>query len=151
MLHHIRWKHFYERHSIKSESGTPAITEVFDRVPHVVRSCSSSVAMTASRKSCSDIVYTLPSWCTWGLRGNQNGIMWLWRTIRADQWENVERWKEKTEDQIINYASCHFYSCFAKNVCVFLCFFIFLSYFFCLFMQAWDNCCQYIGCIGRRT
>lgn len=51
--------------------------------------------MTASEKRCSNIVCTLPSWCTWGLHGNQNGITWLWRTIRANQWDNVERQKKK--------------------------------------------------------
>lgn len=101
---------------------------IWSRVPLVVCSCSSSVAMTASEKRCSNIVCTLPSWCTWGLYGNQNGITWLWRTIRANQWDNVERQKKQDKDQITYYASCHFYSCFAKNVSVCVCVF-----YVCLF------------------
>lgn len=126
---------------------------ILSRVPFVVCSCSSSVAMTASEKRCSNIVCTLPSWCTWGHYGNQNGITWLWRTIRANQWDNVERQKkEKHKDQITNYASCHFYSCFAKklSVCVFyVCLFSSLSY--CLCKPVMTVCCQCIGCTGGRN
>lgn len=58
------------------------------------------VAMTASAKCCSNIVCTLASECTWGLHGNQDDITWLWRTIRANQWDNVERRKKKNNIQI---------------------------------------------------
>lgn len=66
---------------------------IWSRVPLGVCSCSPSVAMTASEKRRSNIVYMLPSWCTWGLYGNQNDITWLWRTIRANQWDNDVRQK----------------------------------------------------------
>lgn len=127
---------------------------VWSRVPLVVCPCSPSVAMTASEKRRSNIVFTLPSWCTWGLYGNQNGIKWLWRTIRANQWDNGERQKKKQDkDQITNYASCHFYSCFAKNVCVCFMFACFpcLPLSNCLCKPVMTVCCRCIGCTGGKN
>lgn len=107
--------------------------------------------MTASEKRCSNIVCTLPSWCTWGLYGNQNGITWLWRTIRANQWDNVERQKNKIriKSQIMllvtfipalpKMSLCVFYVCLFSS-------FIPLSY--CLCKPVMTVCCQCIGCTG---
>lgn len=80
--------------SIKPESGTHAITKVFQ-----VEFLSSSAHLhpSVAMKRCSNIVCTLPSWCTWGLYGNQDGITWLWRTIRANQWDNAERRNNKIQ------------------------------------------------------
>lgn len=104
---------------------------VLSGVPLVVCSCSSGVA--------ANIVCTLPSWCTRALYGNQNGITWLWRTIRANQWDNVERQKNKIriKSQIMllvtfipalpKMSPCVFYVCLFSSVVL-------------LFMQACDDC-----------
>lgn len=61
--------------------------------------------------------------------------------------------KKQDTDQITNYASCHFYSCFAKNVCMCVfCVCLFSSFtMVLLFMQACNDCCQCIGCTGGKN
>lgn len=75
-----------------------------------------------------NIVCTLPSWCTWGLYGNHMAS----RDCEG-QSEPINgtmlRDEKKDTDQITNYASCHFYSYFAKNVCMcVLCLLVFFVY-----------------------
>lgn len=103
------------------------------------------VAMTACEKCCSNIVCTLLSWCARGLHGNQDGITWLWRTIRANQWDNVER-QEKQKDSDQNHKSCFLSLLFLlcqKNVCfAFAWLFFFLSvpclpWSYCLCKSGW--------------
>lgn len=110
--------------------------------------------MTASEKCCSNIVCTLLSWCARGLHGNRDGITWLWRTIRANQWDNVER-QEKQKDSDQNHKSCFlsllFLLCQKMSVCfVFGCFFSppFLVYHGLTVYASLDDCCQFIGCTG---
>lgn len=130
---------------------------ILSRVPLVVCSRSSSVAMTASEKRCSNIVCTLPSWCTWGHYGNQNGITWLWRTIRANQWDNVERQKKKNKIRIKSQITLlvTFIPALPKMslcVCV-LCSLVFprLPLSYCLCKPVMTVCCQYIGCTGGKN
>lgn len=111
--------------------------------------------MTASEKCCSNIVCTPLSWCTRGLYGNRDGITWLWRTIRANQWDNVERQKKDT-DQITNHASCHFLFLLCQKCLCVLCLLDFpptppLFTMVLLFMQVWNDCCQCMGCTGGKN
>lgn len=162
MLHCSRRKQFYEKKDKKMFNQIwirdPCNHRgIWSRVPLVVCSCSSSVAMTASEKHCSNIVCTLPSWCTWGLYGNQNGITWLWRTIRANQWDNVERQKKKKskiriKSQIMLLVT--FIPALPKmSVCVCFMFACFpsLPLSYCLCKPVMTVCCQCIGCTGGRT
>lgn len=78
-----------------------------------------------------------PSWCTWGLYGNQYGITWLWRTIRANQWDDVERQKYKIKDKITNLCLSLLFTLCQKKMYVL--FYVFMLFFLIiiLFMQAW--------------
>lgn len=62
------------------------------------------------------------------------------------QWGDVDKRQNKIRIKSQNYASCHFYSCFAKNVCVcvFLCFPP--SYRLCNSVTTVG--CRCIGCTG---
>lgn len=97
--------------------------------PLVVRSRTSGVAMTAP------VAATLsahrPADALEVSMATRNGVTWLWRTIRANQSDNAEG--QKNKDQIMTYASCHFYSCFAKKclyVCVWECVLSFVLLFY---------------------
>lgn len=63
--------------------------------------------------------------------------------------------KKQDKDQITNYASCHFSSCFAKNVsvCVFyVCLFSsFIPLSCCSCKPVMTVCCQCIGCTGGKN
>lgn len=128
-------------------------------VPLVVRSRSSGVAMTASEKTFAATL-SIRAAQLMHLRSPRQPTEWHHVTVKDNQsqsmgqcWETKK--KKQDKDQITNYASCHFYSCFAKkmsvwfffNVCLFSSFTIVF-----LFMQACDDCCcQCIGCTGGRT
>lgn len=79
---------------------------------------------------------------------------WLWRTIRANQWDNVERQKKKNNIQIKSQIKLFVTFIPAlpkkkkKKLLVFSLFSLFTMVL--LFMQACDDCCLCTGCTAGR-
>lgn len=62
--------------------------------------------------------------------------------------------QQQDKDQITNYASCHFYSCFAKKKCLcvfYVCLFPRLPLSYCLCKPVMTVGCQCIGCTGGKN
>lgn len=153
-FHHFRRKHFYENIKTNKKkkfnqiwTGTLQSPCIFSRVPLAVFIALllwqplRNVAATLSAHCSADalevsMVTRMASRDCEGQSEPINGTM-----LR-------DRRNKKTAIKITNHASCHFYSCFAKKMCV-LCLldFIFFLFFFCptcslftmvlLFMQVW--------------
>lgn len=114
------------------------------RVLLVVCSCSSSVAMTAtmSARCPADAleVTVATRMASRDCEGQSEPINW---TMLRDR-------KKQDKDQITNYASCHFYSCFAKKCVFYVCLFCWFTVVL-LFMQAFDDCVLSVDVQGGRT
>lgn len=139
-----------KRRSIKPESGTPAITEVFE-VEFL------SLLLMFTQRCYDSLRGTLQQHC---LRAAQlMHLRSLWQpewhhvTVKDNQSQSMGQcWETKKhdKDQITYYASCHFYSCIAKNVCVcfmFACFSC-LPLSYCLCKPVMTVCRWCIGCTG---
>lgn len=110
-----------KRCSIKSESGTPAITEVFE-VEFL--SLSARVHPALLWQPLRNIAATLSAHCpadalevSMATRMASRDCEGQSEPINGTMLRDKKK-KKQDKDQITNYASCHFYSCFAKNVCV---------------------------------
>lgn len=79
-----------------------------------------------------NVAATLSAQCPADALEVSMATIWHHVTVKDNQSQSMGQcWgmKKKDTDQITNYASCHFYSCFAKNVCTcVLCLLVFFVY-----------------------
>lgn len=122
---------------------------ILSRVPLVICSCSSQCCYDSLwemlQQHCLHNAQLMHLRSLW----QPYGITWLWRTIRANQWDNAEGWKKKIQIKSQIMLLVTFIHALPKmSVCVFCVCLFSLFTMVLLFMQACDDCCQCIGWTG---